>query len=169
MNITLIGLSGTGKTLIASLLARNLGKKLVSTDDELVKKTKLSIPKIVKKYGLNKFQELETEVIENMSDFDECIFDAGEMAVMRNENITNLKKNSLIILLTADTKTMASRMRSGKKPALIKSSFINGAKNVFEEYESKCKKAADYTIDTSRLQPEEVCGLIMHYIQMELQ
>ena len=58
MNITLIGLSGTGKTLIASLLARNLGKKLVSTDDELVKKTKLSIPKIVKKYGLNKFQEL---------------------------------------------------------------------------------------------------------------
>ena len=38
MNIALIGFRGTGKTTIAKLLARKLDKKLVSIDEEIVKK-----------------------------------------------------------------------------------------------------------------------------------
>ena len=148
MNIALIGFRGTGKTTIAKLLAKKLDKKLVSTDDEIVKKTKMSIAKFVQKYGWDRFRDIETDVIEKISDFDECVFDAGGGIVMRNENIINLKRSALIILLTADIKTI---------------------KNILQEREPRYKKAADYTIDTSRLSPEEACDLITHYIQMELQ
>lgn len=171
MNIALIGLRGTGKTTIAKLLAKKLDKKFISTDEKIVKKTKMQIAKFVKKYGWEKFREVESDVIEYVSDFDECVFDTGGGIVMRNENVINLKKNALIVLLTADIKTMTSRLKNSKeRPALTKKgNFIEEIKDVLQEREARYKRAADYTIDTSRLKPEEACDLIMHYVQMELQ
>ncbi len=168
MNIALIGFRGTGKTTIAKLLSRKLDKKLISTDDEIEKKTKTSISTFVKKNGWDMFREVETNIIEDVSNFDECIFDTGGGIVMRNENITNLKKNALVILLEADVKTITGRLKGSKRPALTKGNYIDEVKNVLEERESRYKKAADYTIDTSGLKPEDACDLIIHYIKMEM-
>lgn len=169
MNIALIGLRGSGKTTIAALLAKKLDKKLVSTDGEVVRKSNLSISKFVKKHGWDKFREVESGIIESISDFDDCIFDTGGGIVMRNENITNLKKNSLVILLTADAKTLMARIKNSKeRPALTKGNYIDEIGDVMQERESRYKKAADYTIDTSGLSPEEVCNLIAYYIQTEI-
>lgn len=170
MNIALIGFRGTGKTTIAKLLAKKLDKKPISTDEEIVKKTKMSIPKFVKKYGWEKFREAESDVIERISNLDECVFDTGGGIVMRNENIINLRRNSLIVLLTADIKTITNRIKNSKKrPALTSKGYSDEIKDVISEREARYKRAADYTIDTSRLSPEEACDLIIHYAQMELQ
>ena len=165
MNIALIGFSGTGKTSIAKLLAQRLGKKLISTDEDIAKKSKISIQNFIKRHGLDKFRDIESDVIEYVSDFDECIFDTGSGIVMRNENIINLKKNSLIILLTADRNTIKNRLKQGKGRAMPKEMPIGNA----AEHEARYKRAADYTIDTSRLNPEEACDLITHYVLMEMQ
>jgi len=169
MNIALVGFRGTGKTSVAKLLAKKLDKNLISTDDEIEKKTKIKISKFVEKYGWDKFRDIESDVIESISDFDECVFDTGGGIVMRNENIINLKRNALIVLLTADIKTITSRIKNSNRPALTKKgNFIDEVKDVLQERETRYKKAADYTIDTSRLSPEESCDLIIHYVQMEL-
>lgn len=169
MNITIIGFRGAGKTTVSRLLSKRLGKRLVSTDEEIEKKTKASIEKFVKKHGWDKFREIEAEVIEYVSDFDECIFDTGGGIVMRNENIINLKKNSLIVLLTADIKTLTERLKQSKRPALTKKGYLDEIRDILREREARYKNAADYTIDTSRLKPEEICDIITHYVQMEMQ
>lgn len=169
MNIALIGPMYAGKTTISKLLAKSLDKKLISTDEEIVKKTKMNIQKFIKKYGLEKFREIESEVVENISNFDDCIFDTGTNIVLRNENIINLKKNALIVLLMTDIKTITNRLKKGNRQSSAKSNQIVRLKLSLEEHEQRFKKAADYTIDTSRLSSEEVCNLIKHYIQMEIQ
>lgn len=73
------------------------------------------------------------------------------------------------MLLTADIKAITSRLRNSKRPALTKSSYLDEIKDVLNEREEKYKKAADYSIDTSRLSPEEACDLITHFVQTELQ
>ena len=169
MNIAVIGFRGTGKTTICRLLAKNLDKKLVSTDEEIARKTKMPIANFVKKSGWEKFRDVESEIIESVSELDECVFDTGGGIVVRNENVINLKKNALVILLTADAKTIAERIRGNKdRPALTKSNYLDEIEEVLKEREDKYRKAADYAIDTSMLSPEEVCGLITVYIQMEL-
>lgn len=167
MNLTLTGFSGTGKTTICKLLAKRLGKRLISTDGEVVKKTKLGIEKFVKKYGWEKLQDVEVEIIEMICNLDECIFDISGGVVLRNENIVNLKKNSLVILLTADTETIIKGVKSSEE-GLALANHLTGLKGVLQECENRCKKAADYTFDTSNLSPEEVCDLIIHYMQAEL-
>lgn len=170
MNIAVIGFRGTGKTTTCKLLAKRLDKNLVSTDEEIVKRTKLTIPQFVKKYGWEKFRDIESEVIDGICDFDDCVFDTGGGIILRNENIINLKKNSLIVLLTSDIKTITSRIKNSKeRPTLIRSDFLEEIKDILEERDPRYKKAADYTIDTSGLTPEETCDLVVHYFQMEVQ
>lgn len=169
MNISLMGFGGTGKTVVSRLLAGRLEKRLISTDEELAKRARLSIDKLVKKYGWDKVLEMESEVIEELSNLDGCIFDTGSVTVLRNENIINLKRNGLIIFLTCSPKVIEMRIKEGQEKAdFAKMNYIDKMEGVLDEWEGKHKRASDYTIDTSGLSPEEVCDLIAHYMQMEL-
>jgi shikimate kinase len=46
MNIVLIGYRGTGKSTVAKILGQRLGRKVLSTDAEIVKEAKQSIPRL---------------------------------------------------------------------------------------------------------------------------
>nr|MBA3965349.1 shikimate kinase [Nitrospirales bacterium] len=46
MNIVLIGYRGTGKSTVAAILGQRLGRKVISTDEEIVKEAKQSIPQL---------------------------------------------------------------------------------------------------------------------------
>ena len=170
MNISIMGFSGTGKTTISRLLARRLDKKLISTDEEILKKTSLTPEKFVRKYGWERLRDIEIDIIENISDLDEFVLDAGTGIILRNENIINLKKNGLVVFLTADLKTISGRIKKHEeKDDFTKSNYIDKTKGALGQCEEKYKKSADYAIDTSNLSPEEACDLIAHYVQMELQ
>lgn len=168
MNISIIGFRGAGKTTVCRLLGKNLGRRVICTDDEIEKKTKIGIKDFVKKHGWEKFREVESEVIESIIELDGCIFDTGGGAVLRNENVVNLKKNSIMILLTADPKIIKERIKDTNRPELTKKNYLDEVDDLLKEREHKYHAAADYTIDNSSLGPEEVCDLIVHYMQTEL-
>lgn len=169
MNITITGFSGTGKTTISKLVARKLDKRLISTDEEIIRKIRLSPEKIFKRFGWERLREAEANVVENISELDDYVMDAGCGIVLRNENVVNLKRNGIIIFLTADINSVAARLkRKEEKIDFTKSNYIDKVEGAIAEFEEKCKRAADYAIDTSNMSPEEACDLIVHYIQMEL-
>ena len=65
MNIVLVGFMGTGKTVVAKLLAKKLGMKYICTDEVIEDKERRSINEIFKKSGEPYFRRLEKEVVIN--------------------------------------------------------------------------------------------------------
>src|SRR5688572_32033850 len=90
MNIVLIGYRGTGKTSVGKLLAERLGRQLVSTDAEVVRRATLSISEIVKQFGWDRFRDLESDVCLELSGKDRLIIDTGGGIILRPRYVQSL-------------------------------------------------------------------------------
>ncbi len=167
MNLVLIGYRGTGKSSVAKLIAEKMHAKLISTDELIVKKAGMSIPEIVKSKGWEHFRDVESEVVKEVSKLDDCIVDAGGGVVLRDDNVKNLKKNSKIVLLTADVKTIANRIKddSGRPSLTGKKSFVEEIEDVLKKRMPKYEKAADFSVDTSKLSVSEVAEKIVERLK----
>jgi len=163
MNIVLIGYRGTGKRVVGELLAARLRMQCIGMDVEIVKRAGMSIPEIVKKYGWQKFRDIESEEARELSGFDNIVIDTGGGVIERPENIEALKTNSRIFWLKASVDRIVSRIQGGtERPALTAGkTFTEEVTEVLERRIPKYKKAAQYEIDTDELTPEQVADRII--------
>jgi len=163
MNIVLIGYRGTGKSAVAEILSDTLKMKSLGMDSEIVKKAGLPIPEIVEKYGWEKFRSMETEVALQVSQLDHVIADTGGGVIERPENIEALKRNGFIFWLKASVDVIVSRIESGtERPALTEGkTFTEEVAEVLEKRMSKYSSAAQYTIDTDHMTPDQVASSII--------
>lgn len=163
MNIVLIGYRGTGKSTVGRILATRLGRKLVSTDAEVVKRAKLAIPEIVQRFGWEHFRDLESEVCRDLGGKDDLIIDTGGGAVLRQQNVDVLKKNGTLFWLTAEVPTIARRIGGDtQRPSLTGTkSFTEEIQEVLEQRLPKYQAAADHVIATEGRTVEEVVASIL--------
>ncbi|HIH42813.1 TPA: shikimate kinase [Candidatus Woesearchaeota archaeon] len=168
MNIALIGYRGTGKTTVSKLLADELGYKLLSTDALIVEHANMGISELVKKSGWEKFRAIEKEVISEIAEFDDCVFDCGGGIVEDWENIAALKKNKTtkIILLTANINIIAERIQGSDRPSLTSKSIVNEIEEVLNKRRKLYEKAADVKIDTSKLTVQEIVKKIRKQLRL---
>ena len=86
MNIVLIGYRGTGKSAVGKILAAQLGRRLVSTDEEIIRRAGKSIPDLVAAQGWEYFRDLESAVCQDLAGRDNLVIDTGGGAILRDEN-----------------------------------------------------------------------------------
>ncbi|HXF94153.1 MAG TPA: shikimate kinase [Nitrospiraceae bacterium] len=163
MNIVLIGYRGTGKSTVGKILAAKLGRELVSTDAEVVKRAKLSIPEIVQQFGWEHFRDLESEVCRDLGKKDGLIIDTGGGAILRQQNVDVLKKNGTLFWLTAEVSTIAQRIGGDtQRPSLTGTkSFTEEIQEVLQQRLPKYQAAADHVIATEGRTIEEVVASIL--------
>ena len=150
MNIILIGYRGTGKSTLGRLLAARLGRDLVSTDAEIVKRAQRTIPEIVAQDGWEYFRDLESDICGELASRDQLVIDTGGGAILRAQNVEALKKNSTVVWLTASVETIAKRIGGdSQRPSLTgTNSFIDEIQDVLRERTPKYQAAADHSIAT---------------------
>ena len=150
MNIVLIGYRGTGKSTIGRLLAARLGRQLVSTDAEIVKRAQRTIPEIVAQEGWEYFRDLESDICRELASRDQLMVDTGGGAILRAQNVEALKKNGTLFWLTASVKTIVKRIgRDNQRPSLTGTkSFVDEIRDVLQERTPKYQSAADHIIAT---------------------
>ena len=158
-NIVLIGFMGAGKSSLASYLAEQFNMRTVETDQEIVQREGISIPEIFEQYGEEYFRDRESEVIRDLGSDSQTVISAGGGAVLRDENVENMKANGIIVLLAATPKAILDRVKSSTERPLL-----NGKMNedyiaaLMEKRRARYEDVADLIIDTTDKTIPEVCA-----------
>ena len=168
MNIVLIGYRGTGKTSVGKLLAGRLGRQLVSTDAEVIRRAALSVPEIVKQFGWDRFRDLESEVCLELGGKDRLIIDTGGGVILRHQNVDRLKANGVLFWLTAAVRTITERIGGDtQRPSLTGAkSFTDEVEEVLREREPRYKAAADHVIQTDGRSLVQVADAILAHVEI---
>ena len=126
MNIVLIGYRGTGKSTVGKVLAAKVGRPVVSTDAEIVRRAGQTVPEIVAQHGWDHFRDLESTVCQDFSAQDGLIIDTGGGAILRPHNVECLKRTGTLFWLTASVASIASRIGMRGKGTCTFSSLPSG-------------------------------------------
>ena len=105
-SVVLVGMPGCGKSTIGKILAEETGKEFFDSDEEIIKQTGTAPSDIIKNHGEAYFRDIESSIIKELSDKNGVIIATGGGAVLRSENVTNLKKNGFLVFLDRDISTI---------------------------------------------------------------
>ena len=166
MNIVITGFMCTGKTSVGKLLAEKLGYQFVDTDDLIEQRVSMKISDIFSVYGEPYFRDVETEVVKEVAKKDKFVISTGGGVVLRKVNMDELRKNGIIVNLTAKPETIYNRLKNqpGVRPLLNKPDPMNEIIKLLsqrEEYYKNC----DLRIETDNFTVEQIVQQILDYIK----
>lgn len=165
-NIVLIGFMGTGKTTIGKLLANRLGRPFIDSDKKIEYENDMTIREMFAVYGEKYFRQKERAVIAQLSRYNNAVIGTGGGVVLCSENMSRLKRNGIIIALTASIETILERTgRRNTRPLLgtieqREQSIYKLLKERIELYDT-----ADYSVDTTNHSPQQVIIEIMSFLR----
>ena len=150
-SVMLIGLMGSGKTVIGRMLAQSYGWDFVDSDKEIKEASNLRITDIFDLYGEGKFREMERRVISNLVAADKTVISVGGGAFCQPDIRAAAKGRVTTIWLRASPAELLSRMDNfasrpllaGDNPLAILQALH---KERFQDYAQ-----ADIVVDTDKL------------------
>ena len=168
-NIALIGFMGTGKSAVGSELSMRLGVDLLEVDELIVEKAGKPITEIFSKDGEEAFRRLESEVVAEVSCRKNVIISCGGGAVLDQENVKRLSKNSVIVLLTASVDEILRRavLDGDSRPLLNTLDREARVRELLRFRQPFYLRAADYILDTSGLDPQGAAEAIISFLTEE--
>lgn len=166
-NIVLIGFMGTGKTAVGKRLAALLNRDFLDSDHEVEAITGMSICQLFNKFGEVRFRSEENLVIQRLSQKENCIIATGGGVILDPANIHLLAQNSILICLSARPEIIFERVKKrNNRPLLKKDNLYTTIVELMKERED-LYKCADYSLDTSELDFQEIIDRIIVFLQKE--
>ena len=173
MNIVLIGYRCSGKTAVGRILADELGMNYADTDLLIEGDAGESIEAIIKTKSWDHFRNLESDIIERVSERDNQVIATGGGVVIIQENVKALKKNGWVVWLDARPEVLKERMekeqQSGNiRPSLTGADPLAEIEAVMNARRPMYQEAGDFMVETTRLSEPEAAALIMKNLPARL-
>jgi shikimate kinase len=161
INVFLVGMMGTGKTTVGNLLARQLGYTFVDTDEVIEKTTGKTINQIFADEGEEKFRQIESEVLSQVSAHTKLIVATGGGIVLRRFNWSYLH-HGMVIWLDAPVDVLMARLENDTtrpllqngNPAQALQTLLDQRKNLYAEADLHIRISANDT-------PEQIVSRII--------
>jgi shikimate kinase len=147
---------GSGKTTVGEALSRRLGWPLIDMDTEIERDREMKISEIFADLGEDAFREMETEMAEKLSTLNDVVISTGGGIVLREINITHLRRNGKIICLMARPETVYQRVKDNHDRPLLKVPDPMGKIRELLDFRMPFYRNADMIIDTDNLTPDEI-------------
>jgi len=122
-SICLSGMMGAGKTTVAEVLGRRLGRAVVDTDREIERWTGRSVPEIFAEGGEAAFRDLERRVVVEVARVPDLVIALGGGTVLRDDTVADLLLSGVIVHLDVAPEVLAERLA----PARASRPMLRGA------------------------------------------
>lgn len=158
-NVILVGFMGAGKSSVGRLLARQLGRCFVETDDIITAREGRSIPEIFAERGEAHFRAREEEAVRFLALKSGEVIATGGGLYCRDGRPQALKALGTVVWLAGDFDVLYERARRvGDRPMLAG----RGRDEVEALYRARepYYRQADLTVDTTGIGPDEVANRV---------
>ena len=118
MRLIIIGPMASGKSVVGKKLSKRLDIDFYDTDEEIVKKTGVTISQIFDIEGEDKFRSREMNVFSDLIKKDGCVISTGGGIVLKEENRELLKKGTVLYLKTSIQTQLERTMNDKERPLL---------------------------------------------------
>lgn len=160
MNVVLCGMMGVGKSTVGIKVAELTKRRWVDTDI-LISNRYGRILDIFEYYGEAHFRQLESEIVEELSQKDELVISTGGGLVLKWENAESLKKNGKIFFLNASLDTLLSRVQGDdNRPLLRHTGARERLETLLNERTPIYRHVADFALETDAKSADEVAAEI---------
>jgi shikimate kinase len=166
-NIILTGFMGTGKTVVGRKLSKVLNMEIIDVDTEIEKSQQMTINEIFKQFGEPRFREIETEMIQKLSEQKDVIISTGGGAVLKQENMDALRRQGIIICLMASPETILKRTSYNSNRPLLKVKDPFGKIKELLHARKPFYEKSDIIIDTEGKTPSEIAEEIIDKIRIQ--
>ncbi len=119
-NICLIGLMGSGKSVIGKELSKISSMNYFDSDFEIEKESRQSVSQIFNKKGESFFRILEEKKCLQLLEKKDCIIALGGGSIVNKKIRDKIKKNSYSIFLNVDINVLTKRLENSNKRPLLK-------------------------------------------------
>lgn len=168
--ILLIGFRGSGKTTLGRSLALKLGLPFIDADEEIEKKEGLTIKEMVEKKGWSYFRKLERDFLRGLLERENLVCALGGGAILHEEEMERLKKESVIIWVDASIAEIKERLKEDKKghsqrPALTNLAWEEEIEKIYKERTPLYQKWAHLRVDTTSKSPGVLIKEMVNYLK----
>jgi shikimate kinase len=160
MKIYLLGMPGSGKTTIASKLAKELNYTYVDLDGWIEKDAKMFIEEIFERYGEQKFRELESNMLTQLPN-DNIVVACGGGIIINKKNKSLM--DGLKFYLDTDLEVIKDRLKTDYQRPLLKTKTLE---DLFDERYLKYQDFADVVV-SNNYDIEQTVKVIMNYMKNE--
>ena len=159
-NLIFLGMMGSGKSSIGSLVAKKLNLNFIDIDNEIEKKFGMSIKEIFNSKGEDYFRELEEKVTLKKLKLNSTVISLGGGAFVNQQIRKEVLKKHISFWLNWSDQILLNRIRnSAKRPLAYKSSddkLIELIKNRSDLYSK-----ALYKIKCDNLSKKEIVKKVL--------
>ena len=139
--------------------------EVIDTDKYIEKKESKTVDEIFNTYGKKYFRTCETNILKKLSKNKNTIISCGGGAILKDENITIMKNQGKVVLLTAKPENIYDRVKNSTiRPLLNNNMTIEYISQLMEDRKEKYLKAADMIIETDDKSIEQICKEIIEQI-----
>ena len=159
-NLILVGMMGSGKSTLGSLISKKLNLKFIDIDNVLENEAKMKISEIFEKKGENFFRNLEEKITLKLLRSTNSIISLGGGSFINEKIRKEILVNNFSFWLNCDAKTLLKRIKKNKKRPVA---FNLNDSEILDLIEKRTKiySKAQFKINCHKLKKTEIVDKIL--------
>ena len=165
--ISLIGLPGSGKSIVGRQLARRLQLPFSDSDHVIEQQLGCSIREYFEREGEERFRDVEESVIDELTQGGSGVLSTGGGVILRQANRRRLRQHSQVVYLNSSPDELFRRLRHDvNRPLLQVADPLNRLRDLHTLRDPLYRETAHFVVETGRPSVATLVGMIVKQLEL---